>query len=474
MHDWVSILPPLAAIVIAVWKKEVILALGFGIWLGEVLLIAGGDAWSWPEAVWLWPLAPLELAGLGVLATLDRCVGVFADGGAARVLLFGLLVGALLELMQESGGVAAFVRRAVKGGLARSARGVSALPAVIGTAIFVETSMSILSSGVVAQKLFDQFKLSRERLAFLVDSTCAPISVLVLFNGWGAYVLGLLEPYGFERPAMVLAGTIPLNFYAIVVLAMVWYTVFTTRTHGAMRRVELTQAEAETTADIEDDETPTKTRYMLAPLMVLVVGMIFFMWHTGDGKILDGSGSRSVLYAVCAAILLIMALLAYDRVFSYGQMVEISFRGVAKLAPVVTIMLLSFAIGAVCKDLGTGPFIAQLVGPFLPVVLAAPLLFLSAAAMSFTTGTSWGTFAILVPVAIPLASSMGLPPAFALSAVLGGGVFGDHCSPISDTTVLSSLASGCHHLDHVRTQLPYALTAGGVAMALYLTAGAFL
>ncbi len=471
MHDWVSILPPLLAIVIAVWKKEVILALGLGIWLGEILLIARGDAWLPPEAAWQWPLALVDLLGRGAMATLDRAVAVFADAGNARVLLFGLLVGALLELMQTSGGVAAFVKRAVGAGFAKTKRSVSALPGAIGMLIFVETSMSILASGVIAQKLFDRFQLSRERLAFLVDSTCAPVSVLILLNGWGAYLLGLLDPYDLERPAMTLAATIPLNFYPLAVLALAWYTVISTRVHGPMRRVEERGGKAVDAVETPEEDRPTKARYLIAPLATLVGGMVFFMWLTGDGRILDGSGSKSVLYAVAAAIVLLASMLAYDRVFAVAKMTELSFRGVGKLAPVVTIMLLSFAIGACCKDLGTGPFVARLVGPFLPAILAAPLLFLSAGAISFTTGTSWGTFAILIPMAMPLSASLGLPPAFVLSAVLGGGVFGDHCSPISDTTVLSSLASGCHHLDHVRTQLPYALTAGGAAIAMYLIAG---
>jgi Na+/H+ antiporter NhaC len=149
---------------------------------------------------------------------------------------------------------------------------------------------------------------------------------------------------------------------------------------------------------------------------------------------------------------------------------QISFNGIAELLPIVTILLLSIALGASLKVLGTGVYIAQIVGSYLPIYLVASMIFLVGAMISFSTGTSWGTFAILIPIAAPIIILMGLPPSLIIAAVLGGGVFGDHCSPISDTTAISSIASGCDLLEHVRTQLPYALTAGGISIVLYFIA----
>ena len=477
MPEWVSILPPLLAIAVAVWKKEVILALGLGIWLAEVFLVAADPGRiTWPESPLWWIPTLIQLAALGFIDMLERIVAVFGDGGNTRVLLFGLIVGALLELMQRSGGVSAFVRRLVNLGLTKGRRQVSVLASLIGTFIFVETSLSVLAAGVVSRDLFDRFKMSRARLAFLVDSTCAPISVIVLMNGWGAYVLGLLEPYNLENPVMTLAGSVPFNFYALLVLALVWYTALTTRVHGPMRHVEAKQTNAET---IEDPYEPTRARYMLAPLLFMIFGVIFFMFYTGklqsgSWDFRAGSGSRSVLWSVMIATVLCILLLARDKIFDYKKMVEYSYTGMGKLMPVVMIMLLSFAIGASCKALGTGPFVAGIVGEFLPAFLIAPLLFIAAGVISFTTGTSWGTFAILIPVGIPLALSLGLPAPMILAAILGGGVFGDHCSPISDTTIISSLAAGCDHLEHVRTQLPYAMTAGAATLILLTLVGLFL
>ncbi len=471
MPEWFSVLPPLLAIAVAIWKKEVVLALTLGIWLAETFLAVSDPRWHPPGSAIEWPVALLELAGLGFLGFLERCVAVFQDMGNARVLLFGLIVGALLELMRDSGGVAALVERLSGMGLTRSKRQVGILPTIIGMGIFVETSMSVLSAGVVSQKLFDKFGMSRARLAYIVDSTCAPISVLILFNGWGAYILGLLEGYELNNPVATLVASVPFNFYALLILASVWYTVLSTRVHGPMRQTEGQVSDQEVS---ESKEMATRARYMWAPLLLLVGGMVFFMWFTGEGNLLQGSGSKSVLWAVTLATVSLIILLAWEKVFEYREMIQISYKGMGKLLPVVLIMLLSFAIGASCKALETGPFVAGLVGDFLPAFLIAPLLFISAAIISFTTGTSWGTFAILIPVGIPLAFAMDLPPGFVLSAILGGGVFGDHCSPISDTTIISSLASGCDHLEHVRTQLPYAMTAAAAAVLIYMGIGLFL
>jgi Na+/H+ antiporter NhaC len=160
--------------------------------------------------------------------------------------------------------------------------------------------------------------------------------------------------------------------------------------------------------------------------------------------------------------------------FSHKTLVKTGFEGMGELLPLVTIVLFSLALGSSLKDLGTGIFIAGLVGEYLPMVLIVPMLFLAGALISFSTGTSWGTFAILIPIGVPLIQSLGLPPSLVLAAILGGGIFGDHCSPISDTTAVSAIASGCDLLEHVRTQLPYALVAGAITLMMYVVAGVFI
>jgi Na+/H+ antiporter NhaC len=206
----------------------------------------------------------------------------------------------------------------------------------------------------------------------------------------------------------------------------------------------------------------------------MIVGMVAFMFWTGNGVLANGSGSKSVLYATTLAILTSYFQLVTGGRFSHHELVRIGFDGMGELLPLVAIVLLSLALGASLGDLGTGTYIAGLVDENLPHFLIPAMLFLAGALMSFSTGTSWGTFAILIPLGMPLAVNLDLHPSLLLAAILGGGIFGDHCSPISDTTAVSAIASGCDLLEHVRTQLPYALFAGLITLALYVVAGLVL
>lgn len=466
---WLTILPPLVAIIIVLWRKEVILALFLAIFTSELLLLADPGV-----------MAPLN----GFLASLERMIAVFADADNSRILVFSLMVGALLAYIRVSGGVSAMVEMLVNSGLARGRRSVGLLTTFTGIVIFIESNLSVLTSGILARGLFDKYAMSRARLAYIIDSTSAPVSILILLNAWGAYVLALLSGYEFEQSAArILWGTVPLNFYALVTLAIVFYTVITTRVYGPMKDSE---ARAERLAGAHSHEyPPTRAGLMAWPLLTMVLGMVIFMYWTGlesfePGQedtlsffdiLFRGSGSKSVLYATGLACLVAYCLMLLSGRFSHIKLVDIGFRGMGELLPLVTIVLFSLALGASLKQLGTGIFIAGLVGDFLPLVLVVPVLFISGALISFSTGTSWGTFAILIPLGVPLIHTLGLPPSLVLSAILGGGVFGDHCSPISDSTVISSIASGSDLLEHVRTQLPYALVAGGCTILLYIIAG---
>jgi len=199
--------------------------------------------------------------------------------------------------------------------------------------------------------------------------------------------------------------------------------------------------------------------------------MIAFMFWTGNGSLAAGSGSRSVLYATSLATLVAYFLMLGSGRFNHIKLVKLAMQGMGELLPLVAIVLLSLALGQTLGELGTGAYIANIVDGNLPEFLIPATLFLAGAMISFSTGTSWGTFAILIPLGMPLAVSLDLPPSLLLAAILGGGVFGDHCSPISDTTAVSAIASGCDLLEHVRTQLPYALVGGIIALIMYVVAG---
>jgi tetracycline resistance efflux pump len=455
MSEWLSIIPPVLAIAIVLWKKEVILALLVAIFSSELLILqATGDS----------PITTFALAGI------ERIVYVFHDGGNTRILIFSLMVGALLAFMRYSGGVTATVNFLINKGVTGSARRARLLAFFTGIVIFIESNLSVLMSGIISRGLFDKFNMSRARLAYIIDSTSAPICILLLVNGWGAYVLGLMGAYELEQSYVsILIQTIPLNFYALITLAIVFYTIMADKTHGPLKQAELEQKKTHSHAEI--DVEPSHPAFMIVPMLTMCIAMVAFMFVTGNGDFTQGSGSKSVLYSTSLACLVAYTMMIASKRFNHKQMTEIGFNGMSELLPLVTIVLLSLALGASLKLLGTGLFISGLVADNLPLFLVPAVLFIAGGLMSFTTGTSWGTFALLIPIGMPLVMNLGLPAPLVLAAILGGGVFGDHCSPISDTTAVSAVASGCDLLEHVRTQLPYALFGGGLTLIAYIVAG---
>lgn len=452
MH-WYSILPPIIAIIIVFWRKEVILALVAAILSAEWLLAYQNKT---------------EVLFSGTIASIERVVEIVVSAGNSRILLFSVLIGALLAYMRYSGGVTATVEMLINKGVAKNKKQVGLLTMFTGIVVFIESNLSVLASGILARGLFDKFKMSRARLAYVIDSTSAPICILILLNGWGAFILALLSNYDLEQSAVsVLWGTIPLNFYAIIALSIVLYTILADKVHGPMKNAEqeLAKLEGEKSA-----VSATKARFMLLPLASMILSMIGFMLWTGNGDLASGSGSKSVLYATLFACFVAYILMLSSKQSSHKELVDIGFKGMGEILPLVTIVLFSLTLGASLKELGTGLFVAGMVGDYLPISLIVPVLFLAGALMSFSTGTSWGTFAILIPIGVPLIQTIGLPPSLVIAAILGGGVFGDHCSPISDTTAVSSIASGCDLLTHVRTQMPYALFGGALALVAYFVA----
>jgi Na+/H+ antiporter NhaC len=456
--EWLSVLPPIVAILVVLWRKEVILALLAAVFSSELLLALNSSS------------NPIFQAFLG---SIERVVSVVSSPGNGRILLFSLLIGALLAYVRNSGGVTAMVNKIVHKGIAKSKRQVGSVTMFTGMLIFIESNLSVLTAGILSRDLFDKFKMSRARLAYIIDSTSAPVCILILLNGWGAYILGLLNNYELEQSSLsVLWGTVPFNFYAIIAILLVVYTVVTDKVHGPMKASErkLDKVDIKENQLQEELIAPTKARFMLVPLLTMVASMFFFMFWTGDGDITKGSGGKSVLYATCLALTVSYFLLLFSKRYSHKELVEVGFKGISELLPLVTIVLFSLTLGASLKELGTGIFVAGFVGDNLPLVLIVPMLFVVGGIISFSTGTSWGTFAILIPIGVPLIQSLGLPPSLVIAAILGGGIFGDHCSPISDTTAVSAIASGCDLLEHVKTQLPYALFGGVIAFICYLIA----
>ena len=466
---WTSLLPPLIAIGLAIWTRQVYVSLAAGVVLGFTIL-AG---WN-------------PLAGLG--GAIDGLVGVFEDAGNTRVLLFTLVIGALIATVEALGGVRGFVAALERRGLVTGPRGARLLAFVTGVVVFIESNITCLVAGSVARPLFDRHKRSREMLAYLIDATSASVCILIPLNAWGAYILGLLGEQGVEQPLRLFVSAIPLNFYALAAVLLAGVVAVTGWTIGPMKRAEARAAEGrlfdDGAAPSVDEAAlvpepvgtiPPRAINMVVPLAAMVLAMPLGLWVTGDGDLLAGSGSTSVLWAVLVGLLVAWGMALAQRGMTVSQLTETGLKGAGGMLGMALVLLLALALGAVTRELGAGVYVASGVasagvGP----ALLLPLVFVTGAFIAFATGTSWGTFAIMIPIAVPAAAALGLPLAPFLAASLAGGIFGDHASPISDTTIVSSLAAATDHIAHVRTQLPYALIAGTVAIVAFALTGAAL
>ncbi len=463
---WLSILPPLLAILLAIWTKQVFISLFFGVWLGWTVLSHGNP-----------------ITGLG--EALECCIRVFRDEGNTKVIAFSAMVGALIAYTQRSGGVDGFIRWVSQKGWVKTRRSAGLLAWLTGVVIFVESNITCLVTGAVSRPIFDRLRISREKLAYICDSTSAPVCILIPLNGWGAYVIGLLAAQHVDAPFFTLLRSLPFNLYAIFAVTTVLLVVLTERDFGPMARAEERARKegkvlrdgaeplvaTEVLAIASKEETLPRAHNMILPIGVMVAMMPVGLFITGNGDIMQGSGSTSVFWAVLAAITVAAVSYRIQNIMNLRELVDLFFTGVGGLMPLALLMMFAFAIGDTCKALGTGPYVANLARANLPVQLVPAVLFLTSGFISFSTGTSWGTFAIMLPIGIPMANLMGAELHIALGAMLSGGIFGDHCSPISDTTIIASMASASDHIDHVRTQLPYAFVAAAAALGLYLLMG---
>lgn len=463
--SWISVLPPLLAIVLAIGSKQVVISLFAGIWMGHTLLNQ---------------LNPLT----GLAQGLDGMINVFTDPGDARVLIFTLLIGPLIATIERSGGVRGFVHYLETRKWVHNGFRAQFLAWGVGLVIFVESSITLLVAGSVSRPLFDRYQVSREKLAYLIDATSAPVCVMIPLNAWGAFIISLVASSGVENPLQTFIAAVPLNLYAISAILLAGLVIWKDINIGPMKKAEertrggevlwpgavpLIDVSAEH-QEVDGQDIPSAW-FMLLPIVAMVAMMPLGLYITGDGDIIKGSGSVAVLWSVCFAIAVawVMTLIKGDS--SIANLMTTFMKGAGDLLPIAIILLLALALGDVAVELGTGVYVANIVSGNVPPVLLAPLVFLVSAFIAFSVGSSWGTFAIMIPIAMPIAVTLGLPAPLMLAAAISGAIFGDHASPISDTTVLASMASATDHIDHVRTQLPYALLAAAVASVGFLLVG---
>ena len=486
-YGFLSILPPVIAIILALRTKQVYIALLVGIWFSWLII----KGWN-----------PLE----GTLATVDAFVDVFQSKSNTRTILFSALVGSLLIFIQYSRGVEGFIKQInrklekleqKKSGYARVM--VQILATVTGILLFVETSISSLTVGTLYRPIFDKLKIPREKLAYIADSSSAPSSILIPLNAWGAFIMGLLITQGIDKPFPLLLASIKYNFYPILTILFVFIIILFKKDFGLMKKAEKRTKETglllhpnakpmvsdEVTSFPPKEGIKAKAYNMVVPLLVMVFMMPIYLIYTGwdtvknatsfsnhiSQSIGEGSGSSSVLYAVITAILVAIILYIIQGILKPKEAVSLTLKGISELMPLALLMVLAFAIGDACKNLETGIYVSEVTKTWLTPELLPAIIFIISSFIAFSTGTSWGTFAIMLAIAIPMVNAQNANLTLVVAATLGGGIFGDHCSPISDTSIISSMASASDHIDHVKTQLPYALFCGAITVVLYLILG---
>ncbi|WP_109830012.1 Na+/H+ antiporter NhaC family protein [Reichenbachiella versicolor] len=478
-----SLIPSVVAIILALRTKQIYLSLATGIWIGHLILQQGNPL-----------LASFE--------TLNAFVNVFKNEGNTQTIIYTLLVGALIALLQRSGGVQGLVKKLSEGSIDETPKGrlkAQLYAAITGLLIFVEANTSILVVGAVFRPLFDKLKISREKLAYLADSGSAPSCVIFPFNSWGAYIMSLLILNGYDQPFGVMMNSLVYNFYPFLAVAILLYIIVTEKDFGPMKHAEKRVFEqgkflndgskpmiSDEVSMIEPEEgTPKRAFNMIIPILILVTCMPILLLYTGwdaidktsslPNQLLDalsnGSGTAAVVYSLTAAIIVSTFMYKAQGILKVQDSINLTLKGMSGMTSLALLMVFAFSLSSLCKELETGKYVAEISKAWLSPSFVPAIIFLVSCFIAFSTGTSWGTFAIMLAIAIPMAETMNANPYMAVAAAIGGGIFGDHCSPISDTTIISSMASATDHIDHVKTQLPYALVAGAASFLLYLILG---
>ena len=461
-----SVVPPILTIVLALVTKNVFISLLIGIFTSSMVLCGGA------------PLTGLNDAFYSFIHT-------FESNGNTITLISFLLIGALIYLIEKSGGVEGFTEVMLKKrALIKTKRGASIFTWLLGIIIFTSGSLSCMVTGSVSRPFNDALKVPHEKSAFIVHATSTPWCVLFPLSGWLAALAGYLTSGGVpENEAIsVLLRSIPLNFYCILaVFGTLAVSLFGINI-GPMRKAE---ERADKTGALdnpgrggtltEEAMSPSKAKprvlNMLLPMGVLIATILAVLTITGKGNPTQGAGMQSLLWGCILAVVTISILCVAQKLFSVDEVINEMFKGMGTMLPVAGILLFGFTMGNLVKDLDTGNYLTSVFMGVLSPALLPALSFLLCMLLSFATGTSMGTMAIMSVICLPMAISMGISIPLVAGAVFGGSIFGDHSSPISDTTIMSCATTGCDIIDHVKTQMPYVLIFAAISLVLYVVLG---
>ena len=524
---WLSILPPLIAIALALIFKEVYIALVMGIWSGA--FVAGGLRLDAPVYFFL-----------SLFDTVEKYViSALMDSGHLAVIVFSLLIGGMVAIISKNGGMAGVVEKLSS--FANSARSSQFVTWVLGVAIFFDDYANTLIVGNTMRGITDTYRISREKLAYIVDSTAAPVAAIALITTWIGAEIGYIDgglrdigdfPYDLTPYAIFLAS-LKYSFYPILTLCFILFLIYLKKDYGPMYKAEMrarktgiVQSEGQSkdeSSQLEDlnpvKNAPHRWYNAVIPVSLVILMTIIGLLHTGSattaaelieangydgrgslfaiwspmdslfavsdpgffakiGKIIGNADSyAALLWASFSGVIAAIILSVSQRIMKVFDTMHYFVVGVKTMMPAIIILALAWALALTTEELHTADYLSALMTGRVSPYLLPPITFVLAAGIAFSTGSSWSTMAILYPIAIPttwaVCLAFGLPPDISLeillnviATVIAASVMGDHCSPISDTTILSSLASDCHHIDHVRTQLPYALTVGVVSIII--------
>lgn len=491
-----SLLPPILAILLAFLTKQVLLSLFLGIFVGALILYGGNPFYAF-------------------LRTLDRfMLGSIADSWNGAILMFTLTIGGMVGVVGKMGGTKAIAEALAK--KAKTPVGAQVATWVLGVLVFFDDYANTLIVGPTMRPLTDKLKVSREKLAYIVDSTAAPVVGMALVSTWVGYEIGLIktayESIGLnENIYGVFLRSIPYTFYNIFALVLVLMLTLKMKDFGPMYHAE--KRARLTGKVIGDDAKPMasdeiskmelregiklKSSNAIVPILTLVIVSFAGLWYNGylaaiadglDIKFYTWEGIREsfgyadasvvlIWGAVTASIVAIIMAIS-QKILTLGEAFDSWIEGAKSLVITCIILVLAWSLGSITEAVGTADFLVGVVSDSIPGGVLPIIVFLISCLVAFATGTSWGTMAIVVPLAVPLANSFvvnsGADASLiiaTLSSVLSGSIFGDHCSPISDTTIMSSMASASDHIDHVKTQAPYALTGAGLAILGYFIVG---
>ncbi len=469
-----GLIPPIIAIVLALITKEVYSSLFIGILTGGILY------------------ANFNFETTVVHVFSDGFTASVADSYNVGILIFLVMLGAMVAMMNKAGGSAAFGRWASKHIKGRVGAQIATI--VLGMLIFIDDYFNCLTVGSVMRPVSDKHNISRAKLSYLIDATAAPICIIAPISSWAAAVAGFAKGTGAASGMSLFISAIPYNFYALLTIAMMFFLAFSKFDYGPMKKHEFNAMNGdifsgakENVTDVAEDNEKGRVCDLVVPVVFLIIACVIGMIYSGgfftkgsDGykdfitAFSNSDASVGLLYGSFFAVVFTIIFYLCRRVLSFSKCMQSVPEGFKAMVPAIMILVCAWTLKAMTDSLGAKIFISRLVESsagalqsFLPAIV-----FLIAVGLSFATGTSWGTFGILIPIVLSVfGPEDGNITIIAVSACMAGAVCGDHCSPISDTTIMASAGAQCNHINHVSTQLPYALTVAGVSFVSYVIAG---